>query len=71
MGETNHIPPSSAEVKNACYTSTPQYAFIKWCSDKARGQFYLYIYFSVFKRLDGRGEVGSEFPDFNPLLYGS
>jgi hypothetical protein len=30
--ETDHSPPSSAEVKNASnYTSTPQYAFMAWC----------------------------------------
>jgi hypothetical protein len=30
--ETDHSPPSSAEVKNAwLYTSTPQYAFMAWC----------------------------------------
>jgi len=30
--ETDHSPPSSAEVKNACsYTSTPQYVIIAWC----------------------------------------
>jgi hypothetical protein len=33
--EADHSPPSSAEVKNAwSYTSTPQYAFITWCSVK-------------------------------------
>jgi hypothetical protein len=32
-------PPSSAEVKNAwSYASTPQYAFMVWCSVKAQGQ---------------------------------
>jgi hypothetical protein len=30
--------------KNACsYTSTPQYAFMAWCSVKAQGQLYLYF----------------------------
>jgi hypothetical protein len=37
--EADHSPPSSAEVKNAWkYTSTPQYAFMAWCSvKKSRG----------------------------------
>jgi hypothetical protein len=31
--EADHSPPSSAEMKNAwCYASTPQYAFMVWCS---------------------------------------
>jgi hypothetical protein len=31
--EADHSTPSSAEVKNAwIYTSTPQYAFMAWCS---------------------------------------
>jgi hypothetical protein len=35
-GEADHSPPSNAEVKNAwSNTSTPQYAFIAWCSVKA------------------------------------
>jgi hypothetical protein len=42
--ETDHSPTSSAEVKNAwSYTSTPQYAFMAWCSVKAQGQLYLYL----------------------------
>jgi hypothetical protein len=33
--EADHSPPSSAKVKNAwSYTSTPQYAFMVWCSVK-------------------------------------
>jgi hypothetical protein len=37
MHEADHSPPSGAEVKNAwSYTSTPQYAFIAWCSVKAK-----------------------------------
>jgi hypothetical protein len=41
--EADHSPPSSAEVKNEwSYTSTPQYAFVAWCSVKAQGQLYLY-----------------------------
>jgi hypothetical protein len=40
--EADHSPPSTAEVKNAwSYTSTPQYAFMAWCSVKAQGQLYL------------------------------
>jgi hypothetical protein len=36
--ETDHSPPSSAEVKNArSYTSTSQYAFMYWCWVKAQG----------------------------------
>jgi hypothetical protein len=37
--ETDHSPPSSAEVKNAwSYTSTPQYSVMEWCSVKAQGK---------------------------------
>jgi hypothetical protein len=37
----DNLPPPSAEVKNAgSYTSTPQYAFMAWCSVKAQGQIY-------------------------------
>jgi hypothetical protein len=40
--EADHTAPSSAEIKNAwSYTSTPQYAFMAWCSVKAQGQLYL------------------------------
>jgi len=36
---TDHSSPSSAEVKKSwSYTSTPQYAFMAWCSVKAQGQ---------------------------------
>jgi hypothetical protein len=31
--EADHLPPSSAEVKE-CIASTPQYAFMVWCSVK-------------------------------------
>jgi hypothetical protein len=42
--EADHSPPSSAVVKNAwSYTSSPQYAFMAWCSVKAQGQLYLYL----------------------------
>jgi hypothetical protein len=41
--EADHSHPSSAEVKIAWqYTSTPQYAFMAWCSVKAQGQLYLF-----------------------------
>jgi hypothetical protein len=40
--EADHSPPSSAEVKNAwSYTSTPQYAFMAWCSGKAQEEYKL------------------------------
>jgi hypothetical protein len=43
--EADHSPPSSADVKNAwSYTSSPQYAFMAWCSDEAQGQLYLYAH---------------------------
>jgi hypothetical protein len=36
--EADQSPPSSAEVKNAwSYTSTPQHAFMAWCSVKSAG----------------------------------
>jgi len=42
--EANHSPHSSAEVKNAWgYTSTPQYAFMAWCSVKTQEQLHLYF----------------------------
>jgi hypothetical protein len=45
--EADHSPPSSADVKNAwSYTSTPQYAFMAWCSVKTQGQLHLYLYVS-------------------------
>jgi hypothetical protein len=43
--EVDHSTPSSAEVKNAWrYTSTPQYAFMAWCSVKSQWQLHLYVY---------------------------
>jgi hypothetical protein len=59
--EADHSLLSSAEVKNAwSYTSTLQYAFTAWCSIKAHGQLYLYLYKSyigsfyrdVFEKID-------------------
>jgi hypothetical protein len=42
--ETDHSPPSSAEVKNAwSYTSTPQYVFMAWCLVKHRNNFTFYL----------------------------
>jgi len=39
--DTDHSPPSSAEVKNECgHTSAPQYAFMGCCSVEAHGQLY-------------------------------
>jgi hypothetical protein len=53
--EDDHSPPSSAEVKDAwSYTCTPQYAFMVWCSVKAQGQLYLYIYPSVHLQRKGK-----------------
>jgi hypothetical protein len=38
--EADHLPPSSAEVKNAWnYASTPQYVFILWCLAKHKYNF--------------------------------
>jgi hypothetical protein len=43
--ESDHSPPSSAEVKNEWrYTSTLQYAFMAWCSVKHMDNFTFYIY---------------------------
>jgi hypothetical protein len=40
--EANHLPPSSAEVKNAwSYTSTTQYVFMAWCLIMNRDNVYL------------------------------
>jgi hypothetical protein len=41
--EADHSPPYSAKVKNAwSYTSTPQYAFIAWCSVKKHRDNFTY-----------------------------
>jgi hypothetical protein len=38
------LTPSSAKVKHVqIYISTPQYAFMAWCSVKAQGQLYFYL----------------------------
>jgi hypothetical protein len=42
--DPDHSPSAAAEVRNVrSYTSTPQYAFMAWCSVKAQGQLYLYL----------------------------
>jgi hypothetical protein len=33
------------------YTSTPQYAFMAWCSVKAQGLFYLYLFYVLLRYL--------------------
>jgi hypothetical protein len=50
--ESDHSPPSSADVKNVwSYTSTPQHAFMAWCSvKKAQRQLYLTLLY-LKKRL--------------------
>jgi hypothetical protein len=46
--ESDHSPPSSAEVKNAwSFISTPQYAFMMWSPVKAQGHLYLYRFLYV------------------------
>jgi hypothetical protein len=46
--EADHLPPSSADVKNRwSYTSTPQHAFMVWRSVKAQGQLYLLSYINI------------------------
>jgi hypothetical protein len=57
--EADHSPPSSAEVKNAwSYTSTPQYAFMAWCSVKKRyrDNFTFIFTFTVAKQREMRRE---------------
>jgi hypothetical protein len=45
--EADHLPPSSAEVKNAwSYTSTPPYVFMAWCLVKHRDNF-TFIFISI------------------------
>jgi hypothetical protein len=46
--EADHSPPSSAEVKMfGAIPSFPQYTFMAWCSVKAQGQLYFYLYLSL------------------------
>jgi len=45
--EADHLPPSSAKVKEwvELYLHSPQYAFMAWCSVRgAQWQLYLYLY---------------------------
>jgi hypothetical protein len=43
--ETDHSPPSSAEVKNEwSYTSTPQYVFMAWCLVKHWDNFTFFTF---------------------------
>jgi hypothetical protein len=42
--EVQHSPPSNAWK----YTSTPQYAFMAWCSVKAQEQIYLFTFTFTF-----------------------
>jgi hypothetical protein len=76
--EADHSLLSSAEVKNVWkYTSTPQYAFVAWCSVKAQGQLYLYLQIVsdgggdnewwIQKDLEGGGS--DLFLDIGPALY--
>jgi hypothetical protein len=55
--EADHSPPYSTKIKNAwSYTSTPQYAFMAWCSVKKHRDNYTYT-FTLEKRttLEGVG----------------
>jgi hypothetical protein len=46
--EAEHSHPSSAEIKNAgSYTSTPQYAFMAWCSVKRKAGNFLTSWVTV------------------------
>jgi hypothetical protein len=48
--EVDHLPSSSAEVKNAwSYNSTPQYAFMAWCLVKYRGNFTFTFTFYFYR----------------------
>jgi hypothetical protein len=43
--EADHSFPSSAKVKmHGAITPLPQYAFMLWCSVKAQGHLYLYLF---------------------------
>jgi hypothetical protein len=60
--EADHSPPSSAEVKNAWIcTSTPQFAFVVWCSVKeSTGTTLPYLFIGS---LSARSLNGGEFID--------
>jgi hypothetical protein len=46
--EADHSPPFSALFRNAwSYTSTPQYAFMAWCSVKTQGLYFTLLYFTL------------------------
>jgi hypothetical protein len=55
--EADHSPPSSAELKTEwSYTSTPQYAFMAWCSvKKAQGQLCLLL--SLSSQISGNRDT--------------
>jgi hypothetical protein len=43
--EADHSSPSSAESRmRGTIPSLPQYVFMAWCSFKAQGQFYVYLF---------------------------
>jgi hypothetical protein len=44
--EADHSPPSSFRVSWS-YTSTPQYAFMAWCSVKSPGTPFTLVYFTL------------------------
>jgi hypothetical protein len=71
--EANHSPPSCAEEKKNDwrYTSTPQYAFMAWCSvKKHRGNFiFTFTFYSVRKLLDTPSYSSSH--SLTSALYGS
>jgi hypothetical protein len=47
--ETDHSPPSSTEVKNACsYTSISQNIFMAWWLVKQKNNFMFYFTFNEF-----------------------
>jgi hypothetical protein len=53
--EAYHSPNLVPRSKNEwSYTSTPQYAFMAWCSAKAQGHIYYYYYYYYYYYL-GRG----------------
>jgi hypothetical protein len=46
--EADHLPPSSAEVKNAwSYASIPQYSFMAWCL--VLGLYFFVLFFFFFE----------------------
>jgi hypothetical protein len=64
--EADHLPPSSAKVKNAwSYTSTPQYIFMAWCLVKHRDNFT----FSIWCYLHSQQNFLSFFPSSNFCFF--